>query len=504
MSHQNTDQKQVRVRFAPSPTGFLHIGGVRTALFNWLYARHFGGKFLVRIEDTDLERSETRFTDDILSSMKWLGLDFDEELIYQSKRLGVYLEKAEQLIKEGKAYRCYCTEAEIEQMRTDATAKGAKPMYNRRCRNKNETKPGPYVIRAAIPLDGYVEFDDLIRGPIRFENTEIDDFVLIRSNGAPTYNLSVVVDDVFSQMTHIIRGDDHINNTPKQIHLYRFFGFEVPKFAHLSMILGADKKKLSKRHGAVSANYYRGEGYLPEALLNFLARLGWSHGDQEVFSLEEMKNLFDFDHVQKSGAVFNSEKLLWLNGHYIRESKPERLQKILISDFSEHISKEVLPRLNTELGARIVGLVQPKVKLMKEMIEQVVPLCTTGAVEVTGVEMKINKDPAVKTAVKAAVVRAHGKLSQLVLGKTSSTRGAESPWGASVSLEEVGVGHVEIDAILRQIAEESGVKLGVMMEPLRLAVTGRLVSAGLFELLTILPWDVVDARLKKVQEICVI
>lgn len=244
MENSSQNSSGVRVRFAPSPTGFLHIGGVRTALFNWLYARHLGGQFLLRIEDTDLERSEERFTGDILASMKWLGLNWDEEPIYQSKRLPEYLAKALELVSRGLAYKCFCTEGEVEEMRAKAMAAGKKPMYDRRCR---ERVPGPaevgkpWVIRAKIPLDGHVEFTDLIRGPIRVENTEVDDFVLIRSNGAPTYNLSVVVDDVFSKMTHIIRGDDHINNTPKQIHLYRAFGYSIPLFAHLPMILGPDK-----------------------------------------------------------------------------------------------------------------------------------------------------------------------------------------------------------------------------------------------------------------------
>ena len=239
MSHPTNSKGEVRVRFAPSPTGFLHIGGVRTALFNWLYARQQGGKFLLRIEDTDLERSEKHFTDDILASLKWLGLSWDEEPIYQSRRLDVYRQKAEELVARGHAYKCWCTEADVEKMREELQAAGKKPMYDRRCRSRKEPGPvgAPYVIRTAIPLEGSIEFEDMIRGPIKFENVDLDDFVLIRSNGAPTYNLSVVVDDVESRMTHIVRGDDHINNTPKQMHLYRFFNYPVPQFAHLPMIL---------------------------------------------------------------------------------------------------------------------------------------------------------------------------------------------------------------------------------------------------------------------------
>ncbi|MFN7683935.1 MAG: glutamate--tRNA ligase [Oligoflexia bacterium] len=355
-----TSTTEVRVRFAPSPTGFLHIGGVRTALFNWLYARQQGGKFLLRIEDTDLERSEKHFTDDILASMKWFGLTWDEEPLYQSRRLDIYRAKADELVARGLAYKCWCSESEVEKMREELQAAGKKPMYDRRCRTRSAPGPAdaPYVIRVAIPLEGSIEFDDMIRGPIRFENTDLDDFVLIRSNGAPTYNLSVVVDDVESRMTHIVRGDDHINNTPKQMHLYRHFSYPVPKFAHLPMILGPDKKKLSKRHGAVSANVYRGEGYLPETLLNFLARLGWSHGDQEIFSIDEMIRYFSFEHVQVSSAVFNVEKLQWLSGAHIRQADPARLASIVAEDFGDFFSPEALARVKSDFGTRLVAIQQ--------------------------------------------------------------------------------------------------------------------------------------------------
>lgn len=495
----SSGSRPVRVRFAPSPTGFLHIGGVRTALFNWLYARHAGGKFLLRIEDTDLERSEQRFTQDILASMKWLGLNWDEEPIYQAQRLEVYLQKAEELIAKGLAYRCTCSEAEVDAMREKALAKGEKPQYDRRCRDLNlPAKPGvPYVIRAKIPLDGHVEFNDLIRGPIRIENTMVDDFVLIRSNGAPTYNLSVVVDDVFSGMTQIIRGDDHINNTPKQIHLYRAFNYPVPEFAHLPMILGPDKKKLSKRHGAVSANAYRAEGYLPETMLNFLARLGWSHGDQEVFTIEEMIKFFTFEHVQKSSAVFNAEKLLWLNGEHIRRAKPECLRDIVAEDFSHHFSPVgSFERLKTPLAAQLVALIQPKVKLLKEMAEQLVPLVTPGAVEVDASGLKWNKDPALKAPIQAA---ARAMISSLGK-KIETTRGADKgPWGSGPSLGDAGMSHLDMDAFLRALSEQHGVKLGDLAQPVRLVVTGRVVSAGLFEVLCLLPWDVIVPRLRKIE-----
>jgi glutamyl-tRNA synthetase len=494
------DHRPVRVRFAPSPTGFLHIGGVRAALFNWLYARHHQGTFLLRIEDTDLERSEDRFTQDILSSMKWLGLNWDEDPIFQSKRLDIYKQKAEDLIEAGHAYRCYCSEEAVEAMREKAMKEGKKPQYDRHCRNKkpNQTDK-PFVIRAKLPLDGYVEFHDLIRGAVRFENTELDDFVLIRSNSAPTYNLSVVVDDVHSEMTHILRGDDHINNTPKQLHLYQFFNYPVPKFAHLPMILGADKKKLSKRHGAVSAIAYRADGYLPEALLNFLARLGWSHGDQEVFTIEEMIQFFSFDHVQKSSGVFNVEKLLWLNGSHIRTASTDRLVGIITDDYADHFTPVAIARAKTPLGVHLASFIQQKVKLLKELAEQLVPLCTPGIIEVDASGLKWHKDGNLKTATQAAVKHTVELLSKKIAESSAISRlDADSEWGNSPSLGDIGMTPTDVDAFLRQISEQHGVKLGDLVQPMRLTVTGRLVSAGLFELLSVMPWDVVEPRLQKV------
>ncbi len=495
---------QFRLRFAPSPTGFLHIGGVRTALFNWLYAKKHQGKFLLRIEDTDLERSEDRYTQDILASMKWLGLTWDEDPIYQSKRLDVYRVCADELISKGHAYKCWCSEAEVEKMREVAQADGKKPMYDRSCRTRKTPGPdgAPYVIRAALPLDGHVEFTDMIRGLIKFENTDLDDFVLIRSNGAPTYNLSVVVDDVDSKMTHIVRGDDHINNTPKQMHLYQFFNYPVPKFAHLPMILGADKKKLSKRHGAVSANVYRGEGYLPEALLNFLARLGWSHGDQEIFSIDEMIQYFSFDHVQKSSAVFNLEKLQWLNGAHIRAVQPERLAKIVADDFGTFFNSDSLKRVDTAIGHRLVSFHQQKVKQLSELAEQMVTLCTPGAVEFDASLIKWGKEPSAKPALQTAIARALEQLSVKIREKASVARsGADSTWGSVPALTDVGMGHNDLDGFFRQICETHGVKLGDLMAPMRVALTGRTASASIFDLVSALPWDVVEPRLKKLENV---
>jgi len=444
--------------------------------------------------------------------MKWLGLTWDEEPIYQSKRLAEYSNKAEELISLGHAYRCYCSEVEVELMREKAIKVGKKPQYDRRCRERAELKTPltdkPYVIRAKIPLEGHVEFYDLIRGQIRFQNEDIDDFVLIRSNGAPTYNLSVVVDDVYSQITHLMRGDDHINNTPKQMHLYQFFKYPVPQFAHLPMILGADKKKLSKRHGAVSANAYRAEGYLPEALLNFLVRLGWSHGDQEIFSVDEMIQYFSFDHVQKSAAVFNLEKLLWLNGAHIRQTPPERVQSIVVEDYSNHFAPESLKRAKTHLGAQLVALIQPKVKLLAELAEQLVPLCTPGTVEVDASGLKWEKDANQKIAVKAAVKHATDLLEKKYKEAPAAghghspltvTRvGNDAVWGTHATLGDIGMSAADVDALLRQACDQHGIKLSDIAQPMRLTVTGRQISAGLFDLMVLLPWDVVEARLRKI------
>ncbi len=496
-----SSDRSVCVRFAPSPTGFLHIGGVRVALFNWLFARQKQGQFFLRIEDTDLQRSEERFTQDIIDSMKWLGLNWDQEPLFQSQRIEIYREKAEELVSKGLAYRCYCTEAQVEKMREQAIQEGKKPQYDRRCRNLqlSARQDQPFVIRAKIPLEGVTQFHDLIRGPIQFENEGLDDFVLIRSNGVPTYHLSVVVDDVFSKMTHILRGDDHINNTPKQVHLYQFFSYPVPQFAHLPMILGPDKKKLSKRHGAVSANFYRAQGFLPEALLNFLARLGWSHGDQEIFDLDEMVRFFSFEHVQKSSAVFNEEKLLWLNGAHIRKSTPQRLLSIVQEDYSDYFSKDAWLRANTPLGCQIVILIQSKVKLIKELAEQLVPLCTPGVIEVDSTGLKWNKDANLKTLIQPAIEHLIEILSQKMESVSSFHRSDQDlPWGHSPSLVQAGWMPPDIEGCLQQICSEHGVKLGDLTQPIRLMITGRLVSAGLFELLSLLPWDLVKARLIKV------
>ncbi|MBD3634379.1 MAG: glutamate--tRNA ligase, partial [Methylophaga sp.] len=316
----------IRTRFAPSPTGYLHVGGARTALFSWLYARKHGGQFILRIEDTDLERSTAESVNAILEGMTWLGLTYDEGPFYQTKRFDRYKEVIEQLMQQGDAYYCYCSKEELEAMREEQRANKQKPRYDGRCRHRTAPEPGVQpVIRFKNPTEGSVVVKDVIRGNVEFSNKELDDLIIARPDGTPTYNLTVVVDDMDMKLTHVIRGDDHLNNSPRQINLYHALGVEPPVFAHVPMILGDDGARLSKRHGAVSVMSYRDQGYLPEALLNYLVRLGWSHGDQEVFSIDEMIQLFDIEDVNKAASSFNPEKLLWLNQQLIKNSMPEHV-----------------------------------------------------------------------------------------------------------------------------------------------------------------------------------
>ncbi|MGA9575627.1 MAG: glutamate--tRNA ligase, partial [Lysobacterales bacterium] len=309
----------IRTRFAPSPTGYLHVGGARTALFAWLQARANNGIFILRIEDTDLERSTPESVQAILDGMEWLGLDADEGPIYQTDRFGRYAEVVQQLLDEDKAYHCYCSKDRLETLREQQMKEGIKPRYDGKCRHLDSAPPGiKPVVRFRNPQTGNVVFGDLVRGTINISNNELDDLIIARPDGSPTYNFTVVVDDMDMQITHVIRGDDHINNTPRQINIYAALGAEPPLFAHVPMILGDDGARLSKRHGAVSVMQYRDDGYLPQALLNYLVRLGWSHGDQEVFSIDEMVALFDIKDVNRKASAFNTDKLDWLNQHYMK------------------------------------------------------------------------------------------------------------------------------------------------------------------------------------------
>ncbi len=358
----------IRTRFAPSPTGFLHIGGVRTALFSWLYARHHHGEFILRIEDTDRARSTEEAVGLILEGMSWLGLAHSEGPIFQSERTQRYQAVIQQLLDEDKAYHCYCSREELEAMREDATKRGEKPKYNGKCRMRDAEIPKDVkpVVRFKNPMNGEVIVDDLVQGTVIFQNAELDDLIIARSDGTATYNLTVVVDDMDMMISHVIRGDDHLNNTPRQINMFRALGAKLPEFAHIPMILGPDGRKLSKRHGTVSVLQYRDEGYLPEALLNYLVRLGWSHGDQEIFSLDEMVQLFDITDLNKAASAINPDKLLWLNQHYIRTGDPQRLSA-LTRDYL--VKTDIDCAEGPEVG-ELFEVQKERVKTLVELAEQ--------------------------------------------------------------------------------------------------------------------------------------
>ncbi|WP_028024741.1 glutamate--tRNA ligase [Enterovibrio calviensis] len=361
----------VKTRFAPSPTGFLHVGGARTALYSWLYAKHTGGEFVLRIEDTDIERSTQEAIDAIIEGMEWLGLDWDEGPYYQTKRFDRYNEVVDQLLAEDKAYKCYAPKELLDEIREEQMAAGVKPRYDAShprviAANADATESSPFCIRFRNPKEGTVAFDDKIRGRIEIANSELDDLIIRRTDGSPTYNFCVVIDDWDMGITQVVRGEDHINNTPRQINIYKAIGAAVPEFAHCSMILGDDGAKLSKRHGAVSVMQYRDEGYLPQALLNYLVRLGWSHGDQEIFSLEEMISLFSLESVSKSASAFNTDKLLWLNNHYIKTAEPEYVAKYL----QWHLDAKGISTENGPAITDVIKLVGERCNSLIELAEQ--------------------------------------------------------------------------------------------------------------------------------------
>ena len=358
---------KIKTRFAPSPTGYLHVGGARTALYSWLFARNHGGEFVLRIEDTDLERSTPEAIEAIMDGMNWLNLEWDEGPYFQTKRFDRYNAVIDDMIVAGTAYKCYCSKERLDALREEQMANGDKPRYDGRCRHSHEhhADDEPCVVRFANPQDGSVIFDDQIRGPIELSNQELDDLIIRRTDGSPTYNFCVVVDDWDMEISHVIRGEDHINNTPRQINILKALNAPVPVYAHVSMINGDDGKKLSKRHGAVSVMQYRDDGYLPEALLNYLVRLGWSSGDQEIFSREEMIKLFSLSAVSKSASAFNTDKLLWLNHHYINTMQPEYVATYL----QWHIEQaNIDTRTGPEL-ADLVKLLGERCKTLKEIAE---------------------------------------------------------------------------------------------------------------------------------------
>lgn len=437
-----------RTRFAPSPTGYLHIGGARTALYSWLHTRKHGGIFVLRIEDTDRERSTVESVNAILEGMTWLGLEYDEGPFYQTQRYDRYNEVIDQLLAAGHAYRCYCSREELDAMREDQMARKVKPKYDGRCRSRTEPRAGVEpVIRFRNPDDGVVEFDDLIRGSVSFSNQELDDLIIARSDGNPTYNLSVVVDDMDMTISCVIRGDDHINNTPRQINILRALGKTPPRYAHVPMILGGDGKRLSKRHGAVSVMQYREDGFLPEALLNYLVRLGWSSGDREVFSLDEMIELFDVADVNKAASSFNQEKLLWLNQHYIKNSDPGHIAHHL----SWHLGqKGIDPETGPDI-LEVIRLHQDRVKTLKELAE---------AIKYFYVDFESYEEKAARKVLKAEALPILKDLrDRLQVGEQ---------WTPE-----------DIHRIIDEVTLMHGVGMGKVAQPLRVAVTGGGVSPAI-------------------------
>ena len=455
----------LRVRFAPSPTGYLHIGGARTALFNYLLAQKEQGTFVLRIEDTDVERSTQESVDAILQAMDWLGLSYDEGPIYQSDRYDLYKKKVNELLEKGLAYRCYCTPEELDAKREAAMKSGGKPRYDGTCRERTDQPDASFVVRFKTPQDGSTSFVDRIKGVISVENAELDDLIIQRTDGNPTYNFVVVVDDAEMAINLIIRGDDHVNNTVRQIPMYKALGYQVPEFAHVPMILGADKKRLSKRHGATSVMVYKEMGYLPEAMVNYLVRLGWSCGDEEIFSMTDLIEKFSLDNVGRSAGVFNPDKLLWLNEHYIKTGDPERLGQ-LVAEMLEDRGVAVNDGPNL---AEVVKTLQDRAKTLVEM--------TDGAQFYFEAPTVYDEQAAAKfltgeqRVVLELLIRHLGALA-----------------GFSVA---------DVEGAFKTVMDESGLKLGKIGPTVRVALTGGTVSPGIYEVVAVLGKDAVVARLQK-------
>lgn len=458
-------KNDVVTRFPPSPTGYLHIGGARTALYNWLFARRHKGKFILRIEDTDRERSSEEATLAIVESLKWLGLDWDEGPYFQSQRYAVYREFVERLVSSKQAYYCHCTPEELHQRRQEAMEKGRKPKYDGRCRELG-LGPGPQaVVRLKSPQSGKTYFHDLIKGPISFNNEELDDLVLWRSDGSPTYHLAVVADDIAMGLTHIIRGDDHVNNTPRQMLIYQALGEPLPFYAHVPMILGQDRTRLSKRHGATSVLAYRDMGYLPQALLNALARVGWSYGDQEKFSLTELIEKFSLENVGKSAGIFNMEKLLDLNAQYIRETRTEELAHDLLPFLENAGCRNLDPGQILNAAETL----KPRSKTLVEMAE--------------GARFYFVDEVAYDPAAADRFLTPH------VLGMMKDIH---------ARIQDLGEFTREnVEKLFLEFIGERQVKLGKIAQPLRVALTGAGVSPGLFEVMEVLGRNKVLKRIEK-------
>lgn len=456
----------VKTRFAPSPTGNLHIGGARTALFNYLFSKHKGGVFVLRIEDTDVERSKEAYVEDILQGLSWLGIQWDEGPHFQKERMDIYREHAYRLLREGHAYKCYCSTEMLEEKRKIAFKEGKKPTYDRTCRDAPDRDGDkPYVIRFKGPLAGEVSFNDLIRGTITFRCEELDDLVILRSDNTPTYNFTVVVDDALMGITHIIRGDDHINNTPRQVLIYKALNYPMPEFAHVPLIHGKDRARLSKRHGATSLLEYRNDGFLPEALMNYLSRLGWAHGDQEVFSREDLIEKFDLPNVGKSPAIFDMDKLMWLNSHYIKTLPEEDIAKRLIP-FLEGLGIAVA---NRDFLVPIAANLKERAKTLKEMAQMAAFFFYDDVTYEEAAKQKF-LTPATKPILENFL---------------EGFRGLPSIDGD------------EQKKLIENIARDYNTKLVNVIQPIRVSLCGRTVSPGIFEVIGILGRENVEKRLRR-------
>ncbi|MDD6088775.1 MAG: glutamate--tRNA ligase [Desulfovibrionaceae bacterium] len=458
---------KIITRFAPSPTGHLHIGGARTALFSWLMARHFGGEFRLRIEDTDTERSKQEYTDSILASMRWLGLDWDGDLTYQTQRTDRYNAAIDRLLENGNAYWCECTPEEVEAMREKARAEGKKPRYDGRCRDKHlDFAPGR-VVRLRLPESGRIVFEDMVKGVISVDVSELDDMILRRSDGMPTYNMAVVVDDHEMGVTHVIRGDDHVSNTPKQILIYRALGWDLPVFGHVPMILGKDRQKLSKRHGARAVVEYQNDGLLPQALVNCLVRLGWSHGDQEIFSMQELIELFDGKTLNSSAAAFDPDKLRWFNAHYLRETADAELARLVLP----FVQKD---GFESASEAQLIPLIPLYKERSKDLLELAAGLkILIGTAEHLEYEEKALSKGLTPEGI-AYLPELRRRLANLETFTIEST-----------------------EAVIHGYVEELGIKFKPVAQPLRAALTGSLGGPGLPEVMAAIGKEETLARLDR-------
>jgi glutamyl-tRNA synthetase len=459
----------IRTRFAPSPTGYLHIGGARTALFSWAYARKFGGTFVLRIEDTDLERSTQESVQAILDSMAWLKLDYDEGPFHQMQRMDRYKAVIQQMLDDGTAYHCYMTSDELEELREVQRARGEKPRYDGRWRpEQGKVLPAPPkgmkpVVRFKNPPHGVTAWDDLVKGKIIFENSELDDLIIARADGTPTYNFCVVVDDLDMNITHVIRGDDHVNNTPRQINILKALGATLPQYAHVPMILGSDGERLSKRHGAVSVMQYFEDGFLPEALVNYLARLGWSHGDEEVFSISQFVEWFDLRHISKSAAQFNPDKLRWLNQHYIKISDNARLTRLV----GEHLSKRGVSLIETPRLESVVALYKERVATLEELADEA---------EVFYVDVH----PAQELLDQHILPDVIPALRELAAGFS------DVPWEAPA-----------LSALIKSVLVKHNLKMPKMAMPLRVITVGQTHTPSVDAVLALFPRETVLARMRR-------